>query len=178
MLRRTATPAEEPAAASEPAAAQEPAAAGNAGTVEQPAGAETPAGAERPVAARRDATAGSGGAVAGAAAAGTAAVGTLFVGLGRVVRIVAGLIFLLIAVAILLYDLKANGSNSIVKAIHNGAKFFANPFNDIFNPKGLRTKLTLNWGIAAVVYLVAGAIIAAIIATPGHGMRRVRRRRV
>ncbi len=97
--------------------------------------------------------------------------------IARLVRTIAGLIFLLIALAILLYDVKANGSNSIVKAIHDGANFFASPFNGIFNPHGARAKLTLNWGIAAVVYLVVGAIIAAIIARPGHGMRRVGRRR-
>jgi len=172
MLRRRAAPTEDPAAVDDRGTVDEPAAARNAGAAEEPAA------AERPAATRSGAAAGGGGAVAGAAAAGTAAVGTLFVLIARLVRTVAGLIFLLIVVAILLYDLKANGSNSIVKAIHDAAKFFANPFNGIFSPKGARTKLSINWGVAAVVYLVAGAIIAAIIATPGHGMRRVRRRRL
>lgn len=117
-------------------------------------------------------TAETGGGVAGAAATGTAAVGTLLVVIARVVRVVAGIICLLIVLGIILYDLKANGSNSIVKAIHNTANFFASPFNDIFTPKNPRTRLSINWAIAAVVYMVAGSIIAAIIATPGHGLRR------
>ena len=163
MLRRRAAPGDEAGTAQEPAGAAGP------GTAEERAA------ADRPGAGRRAEGAGSGGAVAGAAAAGTAAVGSLFVGIARVVRLVAALIFLLIVLGIVLFDLKANPSNSIVKAIHDGANFFASPFNDIFTPKGLRTRLSLNWGIAAVIYLAAGAIIAAIIATPGHGMRRVRR---
>lgn len=166
MLRRRTAPADDPAVAGEAGTADEPAAARDREAAE-------PGGTERPATTRRGA---GDGAVAGAAAAGTAAVGTLFVMIARLVRIVAWLVFLLIVLAIILYDLKANGSNSIVKAIHDAAKFFASPFNGIFSPKNPRVKLSINWGIAAVVYLIAGHIIAAIIATPGHGMRRLRRR--
>ncbi len=158
MFRRRTAPADERAATGEPTAADEPAAASG-----------EPAAERRGAAPRRTA---GGGAVAGAAAAGTTAAGTLLVTLGRLVRLIAGLIFLLIVLGIILYDLKANGNNSIVKAIHDAANFFASPFNGIFSPKGLRTRLSINWGIAAVVYLIAGSIIAAIIASPGHGLRR------
>lgn len=113
--------------------------------------------------------------MAGAAAAGTTAVGTLVLLLARVVRLVAGLVFLLIALAIVLFDLKANPANTIVKDIHDAAKFLVSPFNNLFHLHSAKLMLTVNWGIAAVVYLIAGMIIAAILATPGHGLRGVGR---
>ncbi len=153
-----------------------------AATADDPAGTAAPGTAEAATpedaaAQRRPGMAGAaGGVVAGAAVAGTHAVGTLFVTVARLVRAVAALIFLLIVIAIVLRDLNAHQSNSIVKAIHDGANFFASPFTGLFSVHGAKAAITLNWGIAAVVYLIVGAIIAAIIATPGHGLRRVGRR--
>jgi succinate dehydrogenase hydrophobic anchor subunit len=93
----------------------------------------------------------------------------------RLLRAAASAVVLLIVVAIVLFDLKANGSNSVVKAIHDGANFFASPFTDLFHTHGVRKSLTINWGIAAVVYAIAGAIVAAIIASPARVLRPFRR---
>ncbi len=127
--------------------------------------------AEGPAATRteRPATAG------GAAAVGVRATAGVFLVAARLVRAAASAIFLLIVVAIVLFDLKANPSNSIVKAIHDGANFFASPFTDLFSIHGLRKSLTVNWGVAAVVYAIAGAAIAAIIASPARVLRPFRR---
>jgi hypothetical protein len=134
---------------------------------EQPATTRT----ERPPATR----AGRPAAGAGAAAVGARAASGLFLLVSRLVRAAATVVFLLIVLGIVLFDLKANPGNSIVKAIHDAANFLASPFNGLFSIHGARTALSVNWGIAAVVYLIAGGFIAAIIASPARVMRPFRR---
>jgi hypothetical protein len=112
---------------------------------------------------------------AGAAAVGARAAGGLFVGLARLVRIAAALVFALIVLAIILFDAKANSGNGIVKAIHDAANVLTSPFHGLFSIHGPRKELSVNWGIAAIVYLIAGTIAAAIIASPARAMRPFRR---
>ena len=66
---------------------------------------------------------------AGAAAVGTAGAGVLL--LARLVMAAASVIALLIALAIVLRDVDANGANTIVKGIHEGANFFAGAFTGL-----------------------------------------------
>ncbi len=114
---------------------------------------------------------------AGAATAG--AVGSGIVLLARLVLTVAVLIALLIGLAIVLRDVDANASNSIVKGIHEGANFFAGAFTGLITFAGHpKRELTVDWGIALIVFLVAGALIARIIAGVGRtGLRFERRHR-
>ena len=108
---------------------------------------------------------------AGAAAVGAAGAG--IVGLARLVMTVTGLIVALIALAILLRDIDANAGNSIVKGIHDGANFFAGSFNNLFSERGHpKRAITIDWGVAAVAYLIAGALVARLIA--GVGRRGLR----
>jgi hypothetical protein len=113
---------------------------------------------------------------AGAAAVGAAGAGILM--LARLVMLVATLIALLIGLAIILRDVDANASNTIVKAIHDGANFFAGAFTDMIKFNG-RPKLaiTVNWGIALLVYLVVGGVVARMIARVGRGGVRFERSR-
>jgi hypothetical protein len=112
--------------------------------------------------------------------AGAAAVGTLGTGvlaLARAVRVVAGLIVLLIALAIVLRDVDANQANTIVKGVHEGANFFAGAFTGLIAFSGHpKRAITVNWGIALVVYLVVGALLASMIARIGRGGVRFERR--
>jgi hypothetical protein len=102
------------------------------------------------------------GRAAGAAAVG--AVGAGILGVARLVMLVATLITLLILLAIVLRDLDANAQNSIVKAIHDAANFFASPFNNIFKETGHpKRAITINWGIAAVVFFIVGSLLASLI---------------
>jgi len=112
---------------------------------------------------------------AGAVAVGARAAGGFFLVLARLIRAAAGVVFLLIVLAIILFDLKANPGNGIVKAIHDAANVLTTPFHGLFSIHGARKELTINWGIAAVVYLIAGTIVAAIIASPARAMRPFRR---
>src|ERR1700683_3767772 len=71
---------------------------------------------------------------AGAAAVG--AVGSGVIMIARLVMAVATLIALLIALAIVLRDVGANGQNTIVKGIHEGANFFAGSFTGLISFSG------------------------------------------
>ncbi|MGH2864518.1 MAG: hypothetical protein ACRDJX_04630 [Solirubrobacteraceae bacterium] len=111
---------------------------------------------------------------AGAAAVGTAGAGVLLI--ARLVMAVASLIALLILLAIVLRDVDANASNSIVNGIHQGANFFAGAFTGLisFNDHPKRA-ITIDWGIALLVYLIVGGFIASVIARIGRGGVRFER---
>lgn len=108
------------------------------------------------------------GAAAGAAGSGALA-------LARLVMALAGLIALLIVLAIVLRDVNANAGNTIVKGIHEGANFFAGSFTGLLGFSGHpKRALTVDWGIAAIVYLLVGALVAGFIARIGRGGLRFR----
>ena len=88
-----------------------------------------------------------------------AAMGTL----ARVVRLVIGIIVLIIVAGIVLVLLKANAANAIVSDVHDAARWFAGPFDGIFSFHSARTTLAINWGIAAVIYLIVGGLIARLL---------------
>jgi hypothetical protein len=114
---------------------------------------------------------------AGAATVGAVGGGVLM--LARLVMIVAALIALLIALAIVLFDVGANPSNTIVEGIHEGANFFAGSFTGLITFSGKpKLEMTVNWGIALVAYLIVGAIIAWAIRSVGAvGVRFEQRHR-
>ncbi len=84
--------------------------------------------------------------------------------IARIVRLVVGVIVALIVAGILLRVLNANMTNSVVKDIHDAAKFFVQPFNGIFTIKDPKVAIAVNWGIGALVYLLVGGLIASLIA--------------
>lgn len=105
---------------------------------------------------------------ASAAAVGAAGAGVILI--ARLVMAVATLIALLIALAIVLRDVDANSANTIVKGIHEGANFFAGAFTDLIKFSGHpKRAITVNWGIALIVYLLVGALIANVIRNIGRG---------
>jgi hypothetical protein len=111
---------------------------------------------------------------AGAAAVGTIGSGVIM--LARLVMTVAVLIALLIGLAIVLRDVNANASNTIVKGIHEGANFFAGSFTGLIAFHGHpKRAITVDWGIALIAYLIVGAVIASAIARLGMGGVRFRR---
>jgi hypothetical protein len=135
---------------------------------------EAPArGEEAPLRRRRGAT----GRTQDAAGATVGAIGAGVLALARLVMLVAGLIALLIALAIVLRDVDANASNSIVKGIHEGANFFAGSFTGLIAFSGHpKRAITVDWGIALLAYLLVGALIARLIAGIGRGGVRFERR--
>lgn len=97
--------------------------------------------------------------------------------LARLIRIVTGIVVAVIVVGILLWVLSANPHNTIVSDIHDAAKWLVGPFQNVFSVKGAKLDLALNWGLAAVVYLVVGGVLSALAARSvarGRGFGRPR----
>lgn len=111
--------------------------------------------------------------------AGATTVGALGSGvivIARLVLTIAALIALLIGLAILLRDVDANGRNTIVKGIHEGANFFAGAFTGLITFRGhAKREITVDWGIALVAYLIIGALLASAISRIGRGGLRYER---
>jgi hypothetical protein len=86
---------------------------------------------------------------------------------------VATLIAVLIAMAIVLRDVDANSANTIVKGVHEGANFFAGAFTGLVTFNGHpKRAITVDWGIAVLVYLIVGSLIASYLARIGRsGLR-------
>lgn len=113
---------------------------------------------------------------AGASAVGAVGSGVLVI--ARLVMLVATLIAMLIALAIVLRDVDANGANTIVKGIHEGANFFAGAFTGLITFNGHpKRAITVDWGIALLVYLFVGGVISRFIARIGRGGLRAEQSR-
>jgi hypothetical protein len=111
---------------------------------------------------RRDAADEAAGPTAGERAAGAAGSGLLTV--ARIVRLIAWGVVALIVAGILLVVFEANPSNDIVSHVNDWASTLVGPFKDLFSIKNHKTNIAVNWGIAAVVYLIAGSLVARLIA--------------
>jgi hypothetical protein len=72
----------------------------------------------------------------------------------------------LIVAAVLLRVLSANPANSIVRDIHDAGGALAGPFKNVFSLSSGKATMAVNRGLAALVYLIVGALIARLIATP------------
>jgi hypothetical protein len=83
--------------------------------------------------------------------------------LARVVQFVVSIVVLIIVAGILLVVLDANPTNSIVSEVHSWAHSLAGPFDGMFSFHSANTAIAVNWGIAVVVYLFAGVLIARLI---------------
>lgn len=114
----------------------------------------------RAVVDRQNAPVGAGGTVAAGA-------GNGLLLLARLIRFVTGVLAAIIIAAILLRVLDANASNTIVSDIHDLARSLVGPFDGMFDLRKAKVELAVNWGIAAVVYLVVGNFIAGLIARAG-----------
>src|SRR5437588_5523676 len=84
-------------------------------------------------------------------------------GLARIVRSLASIIALIIIAAIVLFVVGANPSNGIVKAIHDAGAWLVGPFKNLFSIHNAKVAMAVNWGLAALVYLVVGHFIASLL---------------
>jgi hypothetical protein len=90
----------------------------------------------------------------------------------RAVMIIASVVVLVIALGILLVLLEANPANVIVQAVTEAARFLAGPFEALFTLRSPKLQTAVNWGIAAVVYLIVAALIAGLLRRIGRAPRR------
>ena len=85
-------------------------------------------------------------------------------GLARLVRTLAGLVALVIVAAIVLFVLGANQGNGVVSAIHDAGAWLVGPFKNLFAIHKPKVAMAVNWGLAALVYLIVGHLIASLLA--------------
>lgn len=82
----------------------------------------------------------------------------------RLIRIVTSVVVAVIVVAILLVLFGANPHNSVVSHIHDAAKVLVGPFANVFSVHDAKAALAINWGLAALVYMIAGHALATMVA--------------
>jgi hypothetical protein len=93
----------------------------------------------------------------------------------RLIRLVTGIVVTLIVAAIVLRLLAANPHNVIVSDVHDAGRWLVGPFANVFSIHGAKAALAVNWGLAAVVYLIAGNLLARLIGRASlRGARRMR----
>ncbi|HEV7932716.1 MAG TPA: hypothetical protein VGP70_10435 [Actinomadura sp.] len=79
------------------------------------------------------------------------------------VSILTMLVVAVLAVHILFAVFEANGSNAIVVAVREWADRLAWEFKDVFAPRDPKVSVLVNYGLAAVVYLIVGRIIVGLV---------------
>lgn len=85
------------------------------------------------------------------------------VAIARLVTAVAAVVAAIIVLAIVLRLLDANPSNDIVDAVHQAGSWLSSPFHGLFSPHDGDLRMALNWGIAALVYVVVARVIARLV---------------
>jgi hypothetical protein len=81
----------------------------------------------------------------------------------RLIRTIAAIVAAVILAAILLRVLGANAHNGIVSGLHDAGQALVGPFKGLFWVGGAKASMAINWGIAAIVYLVLGHLVARMI---------------
>jgi len=83
--------------------------------------------------------------------------------LARLITTIAGLVAGAIVLGIVLIVLEANRSNGLVELVLDVARFLAGPFKNMFDLDERKIEIAVNWGIAAVVYVVVASVIARVL---------------
>jgi hypothetical protein len=94
-------------------------------------------------------------------------VGGGFILVARIVMLITWILVGIIVAAILLRVFEANQSNSIVEGVTDLARTLVGPFKDLFKIDDPKVAIAVNWGLAALVYLAIGSIIARILRRMG-----------
>ncbi|WP_238164014.1 hypothetical protein [Kribbella pittospori] len=107
----------------------------------------------------------------GSSGKGTQALGTLGSGVKRLRNLLASLIWLVAVLAAAVLALGAlftaldqtNQSNEIVRWVLERGQDLVGPFKDLFRLETAKNTLLVNWGIAALVYLIVGKIVERFV---------------
>jgi hypothetical protein len=84
-------------------------------------------------------------------------------GIARIVSLITTVVVGLIVLGIVLVLLEANRDNAIVDWLVGTGEFLAEPFDNIFQPDGRKARVGVNWGLAAVLYAIAGGLIVRVL---------------
>jgi hypothetical protein len=110
-------------------------------------------------------------AAAASSGKGKQALGSVGSGVRRLRNLIASLIWLIAVIAAAVLALGAlftaldqtNQSNEIVRWVLERGHDLVGPFKDLFRLETAKNTLLVNWGIAALVYLIAGKIIERFV---------------
>jgi hypothetical protein len=83
-------------------------------------------------------------------------------GVARIVSLIATVVVGLVVLGIVLVLLEANRDNAIMDWLIGAGEFLADPFDGILQPDGRKARIAANWGLAAVVYAIVGAVIVRL----------------
>jgi hypothetical protein len=81
----------------------------------------------------------------------------------RAVILLTSAIALVLILGIVLTILEANRSNDIVQVVRDAAGVLAGPFDSLFKLDSNKAETAVNWGIAAVVWLALGRLVARLL---------------
>jgi hypothetical protein len=84
-------------------------------------------------------------------------------GAARIVRLITSVVVGLLLVAIALVVLEANRDNAIVEALLDAGAWLAGPFDNVFSMDSRKERIGVNYGLAALIYAIAGALIARLL---------------
>jgi hypothetical protein len=83
--------------------------------------------------------------------------------IARAVMLLASAVALVLVIGILLVVLEANRSNELVQFVRDAAALLAGPFDGLFTLDSNKAEKAVNWGIAAVVWLAIGRLVARLL---------------
>ena len=86
--------------------------------------------------------------------------------LANALDVVVAVVAVIIALDVVLVVLEANRANDIVELVHDAGEWVVGPFKDIFSLDDRKLEVAINWGIALVVYLTAGRLVAGLLRRP------------
>lgn len=90
--------------------------------------------------------------------------GSGLLGLARLVRLATTIVVVVVVAAIVLRLAGANPGNVIVRDVHDAGRWLVGPFANVFTPHNAKEAMALSWGLAALVYLLAGTALAGVLA--------------
>jgi hypothetical protein len=71
-------------------------------------------------------------------------------------------IVVIIVLGIVLVLLNANPANPLVNLVLDVGRWLTTPFRNLFRMDTVKQGVLVNWGLAAVVYLIIGGIVARL----------------
>lgn len=87
--------------------------------------------------------------------------------IATVVSVATTIVVAILAVHIVFVVFEANSGNDIVHWFADRAGDLAWRFEDVFRPDDAKTAVAINYGLAALVYLVIGRVLAALVRRAG-----------
>jgi hypothetical protein len=84
-------------------------------------------------------------------------------GIARIVSLITMVVVGIIVIAIVLVLLEANRDNAIVDFFRDAAAWLAEPFDNVFKLDTRKENIAVNFGLAALVYAIAGGLIAKLL---------------